>query len=388
MGEQAAFFVPNALFHGEPAHALHISAFNLALVHRWVDAAAHVVNDVHGFEPPLAGAGVDLHLGHRCAVAKVIKRLALQGLKVVLDFGRHVKPSDAQTHAVQPGLLGHFFPGHRRSALGRTGMGRMAVKPHLAGIAAQQTRRHRGQAATHLVTGIVDRCAIDIGAAGRGRGRGVGHFLGVGGGHAHAGDGDAQAIGGDLGHLGVQALAHFGAAVIDADRAIHVNADHSAALVQHGGGEADAKLQGHHGQAALALAVLGVEGIHRFAPGTIGGLDLELVEHFVANPVFDALAILGHQRRRVARDRRVAVQIDAAHIQRVFAQGVGDLLHHGLDAKHALRTAKPTESGGALHVGFAAVAHGLQMRDVVAVVDVQQSAVVDRARVVGAVAAA
>jgi hypothetical protein len=112
MGEQAAFFVPNALFHGEPTHALHISAFNLALVHRRVDAAAHVVHDVHRFEPPLAGAGVDLHLGHRRAIAEVIKRLTLQGLKIVFDFGRHVKTGDAQTHAVEPRLLGHLFPGH------------------------------------------------------------------------------------------------------------------------------------------------------------------------------------------------------------------------------------------------------------------------------------
>ena len=49
---------------------------------------------------------------------------------------------------------------------------------------------------------------------------------------------------------------------------------------------------------------------------------------------------------------------------------------------------KPAKGGGALHVGFAAVTHDAQVRQVVAVVDVQERAVVDRAGIVGAVAAA
>ena len=65
-----------------------------------------------------------------------------------------------------------------------------------------------------------------------------------------------------------------------------------------------------------------------------------------------------------------------------------NFLDHGLYAKHALWAAKAAKSGGALHVRLAAVADDLEVRQVVAVVYVQQGAVVHRARVVGAVAAA
>ena len=90
VGEELSFFVPHAFLHREPAHALHISAFDLAHVNGRVDAAAHVLHDVHGLEPPLARAGVDLHLGHGCAVAKIIEGAALQRHEVVFDVGRHV----------------------------------------------------------------------------------------------------------------------------------------------------------------------------------------------------------------------------------------------------------------------------------------------------------
>ena len=70
-------------------------------------------------------------------------------------------------------------------------------------------------------------------------------------------DRNAQAVGGDLRHLGVQALAHFGAAVVHADRAVLVDVDQRAALVEHGRREADAELERHQRQAAPAVACSG-----------------------------------------------------------------------------------------------------------------------------------
>jgi len=110
MREQFAFFVPNAFFHGEPTHALHIRTFDLTFVDGGVDALACVVHDVHRFEPPLARAGVDFDFAHSSAVAVVIKRTTVQCGEVLFDFGRHVKTGDAQTHAIEPRLFGQVGP--------------------------------------------------------------------------------------------------------------------------------------------------------------------------------------------------------------------------------------------------------------------------------------
>ena len=61
MCKELALLVPNALFHGEPTHALHIATFNLAFVDGWVDALARVVNDVDSLDPILASACVNFN---------------------------------------------------------------------------------------------------------------------------------------------------------------------------------------------------------------------------------------------------------------------------------------------------------------------------------------
>jgi hypothetical protein len=52
----------------------------------------------------------------------------------------------------------------------------------------------------------------------------------------------AQLVGHDLRHLGVQALAHFGAAVVHLHAAVGVHMHQRAGLVEQRGGEADAEL--------------------------------------------------------------------------------------------------------------------------------------------------
>ena len=114
----------------------------------------------------------------------------------------------------------------------------------------------------------------------------------------------------------------------------------------------------------------------------------DLIDHLVTHPVFDELVVLGGHGVGCAADGRVFVEVELAHFQRVFAQSHRNFVHHGFDAEHALRAAEATESGGALHVGLAAVADQLECGQVVSVVDVQASTVVHRARVIGAVTAA
>ena len=99
MCEQLAFLVPDALLHGEPTHALHIGAFNLAFVDGGVDAVAHVMHDVDRFEPPLTGAGVNLDFGYGSAITVVLESTAIQSREVVFDFGGHVETRDRQAHA-------------------------------------------------------------------------------------------------------------------------------------------------------------------------------------------------------------------------------------------------------------------------------------------------
>ena len=59
MRQKLALLVPNALFHGEPAHALHVATFNLAFVDGGVDALTCVVNNVHSLQPPFSRASIN-----------------------------------------------------------------------------------------------------------------------------------------------------------------------------------------------------------------------------------------------------------------------------------------------------------------------------------------
>ena len=165
--------------------------------------------------------------------------------------------------------------------------------------------------------------------------------------------------------------------MVATDRAIHIDVEQGTALVQHGGGKADAKLQRYQSQTTLAALVHFVERIDTVAALTVLGFGRHLVNDLVAHPVGNGLAILRHHGGGVARDCRVFVDVEQAHIQRIFANVVGNFFNHGLDAKHALWATKAAESCGALRVGFAAVADEFQVWNVVAVVDVQTRAIID-----------
>ena len=154
-----------------------------------------------------------------------------------------------------------------------------------------------------------------------------------------------------------------------------------------GSSKANAKLQRHQSQAALTGFTFGVKSLHSVATFGVIGFFLYLRNHLVPHPVFYQLVVLGGHGVRRSTDSGVLVEVDFANIQGIFAQSGGNFVHHGFDTKHTLRPTKTTESSSALRVGFAAVADQLQSGDVIDVINVQTSAVIDWARVVRAVTA-
>jgi hypothetical protein len=64
-------------------------------------------------------------------------------------------------------------------------------------------------------------------------------------------DADLEGLGDDLGHLDEQALPHLGAAMVQQDRAVGIEVDQGAGLVQVRGRERDAELHRRQGQALL-----------------------------------------------------------------------------------------------------------------------------------------
>ena len=82
---------------------------------------------------------------------------------------------------------------------------------------------------------------------------------------------DAEVMRGDRDHFGVQALAHFGAAVVDGDGTVGVDENERAGLIEHRVGERDTEFNRHKADTAFDVAALGVEGrspwrVSRHAP--------------------------------------------------------------------------------------------------------------------------
>ena len=183
----------------------------------------------------------------------------------------------------------------------------------------------------------------------------------------------------------MQALAHFGAAVVHAHAAVGVDRDHRTRLVELRGGEADAELDRRERQAFFDHAVLGIPVCDGLAACTVVAALGQLRHQRVQDVVFDLHAV----RRGVALvlTIRHTVQVGQSHIERVHAEVAGNVTHDGFDQQHALRPAKTAERGVALGVGFAAVRGDVQVAQKVSVVGVEDRAVGHRAAQVGAVAA-
>ena len=92
MRRQPALVVPDQLFGGQPAGALHIAALDLADIQRRVQGTPHIMDDIGAQDTVFAGQGVDNHLGHGGAIGKIIERATAALDAIPLDVGCCIKP--------------------------------------------------------------------------------------------------------------------------------------------------------------------------------------------------------------------------------------------------------------------------------------------------------
>ena len=173
---------------------------------------------------------------------------------------------------------------------------------------------------------------------------------------------------GDLEHLGVQALAHLGAAVVDQHRAVLVDVHQRAGLVERGQVERDAELHRRHRQGPLGVRVRGVER-GDLAPArrsTSAGLE-DLVPDRARAVRRAAPAARTAWAGPARRSCGAAARRRHPEQRRAPAEDV-------LDDDHALRAAEPAERGLRRLVGLADPPVHLDVRDPVGVVDVAQRA--------------
>ena len=377
MGAQQALVVPDQLLGGQPAHALHEATLDLADVDGRVDAAAHVVQDVHGQHPALAREGVDGDLGHRRAIGEVVERPPQHGDLVVVDLGRAVETVAPELDAVGIRRAHHVFP----AADAFVGDDLAGLESHRACAYAVQPGHEGRQVLAHLPRGELGRATVQVGAAAGRGGAGVGHLAGVGRSGEHAIEGHAQFIGHDGRDLGVQALAHLGATVVHLHAAVGVDMHQRARLVEQRGGEADAELDRRERDAALddraARVPLG---------DLLGAFAVAAGERQLRHERFEDVVL---HRHLVVGDIafRDAVQVGQPYIERVDAEVACDVAHDAFDDDHPLRAAEAAEGRVALGVGLAAVGVDGDVFEEVGVVGVEDGSVGHRARQVGAEAA-
>jgi len=186
----------------------------------------------------------------------------------------------------------------------------------------------------------------------------------------------------DLRDLGVQALAHLGAAMVHEDGAVVVDVHQRTRLVEVLDVERDAELQRRQRDAALEHRAGRVELVNGGAARAVVAAGFELGRERVDDVVADDLAV-GRDVVRVG-----AVEVQAAHVHRVLAQRARDRVEDVLDRDRALRPAEAAERGVALRVGLARVAVHRHIGQPVGVVEVAQRPRHHRARQIGRVAGA
>ena len=297
--QQFAVSAPHQFFGGEPAQALYKAALNLPDVQRRVQRIPDVVQDVHAQQFVLARQGVDGHLAAGRAIGEVVEGAATQGSTVVVDFGCGIKAVTPQLHPLAVSVL------HRlRKAAHLLGCAYLGVHEHqLMGRAVIGFGNALCQVLAHLQSGAFCCATIQIGATGCCGGAGIGDLVGIGAADAHLVHTQPQHLGDDGTHLGVQALAHFGAAMVDLYAAIGVDRHQSTRLVELGGGETDAKLHRRDGDTALDDRVLGIESTDLFAAFSVVAVCRQLGHEARQDVVFHRHAI----GRGVARC--IAIQV-------------------------------------------------------------------------------
>ena len=149
------------------------------------------------------------------------------------------------------------------------------------------------QPVTNLACRILRRLAVQIGAGRGGGGRRVGDLAGVGGAGADVVEADAEFVRDDLHDLGVDALAHFGAAMIDQNRAIDVDVHQRAGLIQMGQVEGDTELDRCERKPFFEYRTAAVKRVDVMAALAIVAAGFEFCDQFVQYVVFNFLAVRG-----------------------------------------------------------------------------------------------
>ena len=181
----------------------------------------------------------------------------------------------------------------------------------------------------------MDGVAVEVTGGGGGGGGAVRDRVGGCFRDEDVGQGDIEGLGGDDGHFGVQALAHFAAAVGDKDGAVVVDVDEGAGLVEEDGGEGDTEFGGDDGEAAFVPFVLAVEIIDRFSALGVVGFGEDLLIHQGNVPVLEFLIEMG--------DFVWFVHIDLTKLFYRHTQTVCDFGHVGFCNEHSLGTSKPAK---------------------------------------------
>ncbi len=335
------------------------------------------MQDVAAQHLVFAGQGVDDHFRTGRAVGVVVERPAARLAAVVVDLRCAVKTGGRQRNLAEIGLLDQLIEADV-----------LVAQAHLAilelDIFLEDLPLARGELHQPLLDGlrgILRRLAVEVGAAACCRRRSVRHFVGIGRGDLDAVDIDLEHLGHHLGDLGVQALTHLGAAMVQVDAAIGVDVHQCTTLVEETGGEADAEFHRRQRQALLQDRACGIERADFFASRCIVAAGFQLGGHLLEHVVLDGLVVVGD----VALG--LAVVVALAHLERVLAQLAGHGVHDLLDGDHALWATEAAVGGIRGEVGLAAMAVDGGVAQVVGVVGVEHGAVDDRAGEVRRIAA-
>ena len=196
------------------------------------------MQDVGAVDQIFAGQRIDRDFGAGGAIGEIVERRAAAGLAVPMDLRRLVEAGGRQLHAGEIGLLDEIGEGDFARRRSCTRFGR---KMTFAGSTLQLLGGEGDQPFLDLAGGVEGGHAVEVGAGGGGGRRGVRHLAGGRRGDLHAVDIDLEAVGQHLRHLGVEALAHLGAAMVQVDRAVLIDMHQRARLVEGGHGEGDAE---------------------------------------------------------------------------------------------------------------------------------------------------
>ena len=116
MGFQMPFIVPNQFLCCKPSRTLHIAAFNLSNVQRWIQGCTGIVQNIGPQDAIFTSQRIDHNFRNSRTIGKVEKRLPFAFDPVLRHIGGFVKPCGRQADAGFVDLLGSLREGKCRLA--------------------------------------------------------------------------------------------------------------------------------------------------------------------------------------------------------------------------------------------------------------------------------